>query len=138
VTDQRRAVEEFYAGFTAGDFDSAFRIFAEDVITVEPALGRAASLEVWRDYDQAFKTACPDATLVMRSIVEEGDRLAVEGSLRGTFTAPYRTPLRELQPTGSSFDVEFADFFLFRDGRVVEHRLYYDQVDFGRQLGIIP
>jgi hypothetical protein len=51
--DLRREVEEFYAGFTAGDFDSAFRIF-EEVVTVEP---RAANLGVWREYDEAFKAA---------------------------------------------------------------------------------
>jgi predicted ester cyclase len=138
MTDLRSAVEEFYAGFTEGDFDRGFRIFAQDVVTFEPSLGRAANLEVWRDYDEAFKKACPDASLVMRSVVEQGDRLAVEGTLRGTFTAPYGTPLRELQPTGNSFDVEFADFYVFRGGKVVEHRIYYDLVGFGRQLGIIP
>jgi predicted ester cyclase len=134
----RRTVEEFYAGFAAGDFDRTFRMFAKEVVTVEPALGRSADVGVWRDYDEAFKVACPDLSLVMRSIVQEGDRLAVEGSFRGTFTAPLRTQLRELQPTGYAFDVEFADFYVFRDGEVVEHRIYYDQVDFGRQLGIIP
>ena len=137
MADLRRDVEAFYAGFTAGDFDRAFRIFAEDVVTVEPALGRSASLTEWREYDQAFKAACPDASFVLRSSVQEGDRIAAEGSFRGTFAAPLRTPLRELQPTGCSFEVDFAHFFVFRDGRVVEHRIYYDQVDFANQLGIM-
>ena len=107
VTDLRRGVEEFYAGFTAGDFDRAFRIFAEDVVTVEPFLGRSATLAEWRAYDEAFKVACPDASFVLHSTVEQGDRIAAEGSFRGSFTAPLRTPQRELQPTGCSFDVAF-------------------------------
>ena len=138
MTDLRRDVEEFYAGFTAGDFDRAFRIFAEDVVTVEPSLGRSATLEEWRTYDEAFKAACPDASFVLHSTVQQGDRIAAEGSFRGAFTAPLRTPLRELQPTECSFDVAFTEFFLFRGGKVVEHKIYYDQVDFGVQLGIIP
>lgn len=138
MTDLLKDVEEFYAGFAASDFDRAFRIFAETVITVEPALGRAAGLNVWREYDEAFKTACPDAIFVLRSAVQEGERIAVEGSLRGTFAAPLRTPQRELQPTGHSFDVWFAHFLLFHEGKVVEHHIYYDQVAFGVQLGIIP
>jgi predicted ester cyclase len=137
MADLRRDIEEFYAGITAGDFDRAFRIFAEDVITVEPTLGRSANLAEWRQYDEAFKEACPDASFVLRSAIQEGDRIAAEGSFRGTFAAPLRTPLRELQPTGSSFDVDFAHFFVFRDGKVVEHRVYYDQVDFANQLGIM-
>jgi ketosteroid isomerase-like protein len=30
----------------------------------------------------------------------------------------------------------FADFFRFRDGRVAEHHVYYDQVAFMDALGI--
>jgi predicted ester cyclase len=138
VTDLRRALEVFYSGFNAGDFDRAFSVFAEDVVTVEPSLGRATDIAIWREYDEAFKRACPDAELIVRSVMQEGDRLAVEGSLRGSFKAPYRTPLRELQPTGSSFEVEYAEFLVFHDGKVVEHRIYYDLADFGRQLGVIP
>jgi predicted ester cyclase len=107
-------------------------------VTVEPTLGRAAGLHVWREYDEAFKAACPDARFVLRSAVQAGERIAVEGSLRGTFAGPLRTPQRELQPTGHSFDVWFAHFLVFREGRVVEHHIYYDQVAFGVQLGIIP
>jgi len=138
VVDLLKDVEEFYAGFAAGDFDRAFRIFAETVVTVEPTLGRAAGLNVWREYDEAFKAACPDARFVLRSAIQAGERIAVEGSLRGTFANPLRTPQRELQPTGHSFDVWYAHFLDFRDGRVVEHHIYYDQVAFGVQLGIIP
>ena len=60
----RRDVEEFYAGFTTGDFDRAFRIFAQDVLTIEPWLGRSATLGEWRAYDEAFKTAYPDASFI--------------------------------------------------------------------------
>jgi hypothetical protein len=38
MVDLLKDVEEFYAGFAAGDFDRAFRIFAETVVTVEPTL----------------------------------------------------------------------------------------------------
>ena len=76
----------------------------------------------------------PGRQLVLHVAVQQGDLIAAEGSFRGTFTAPQR----ELQPTGCSFDVAFAHFLVFRDGRVVEHHVYYDQLDFGIQLGIVP
>jgi hypothetical protein len=86
MTDLRKALEEFYEGFNAGDFDRAFSIFADDVITVEPALGKAANLAVWREYDEAFKAACPDANFIVRSIVQD-----VNGSpLRARFVAASR------------------------------------------------
>lgn len=134
----REHVEKFYAAFNAGDFDEASTIFAEDVVTTEPALGRANTLNAWRAYGEGFKAACPDATLVLRSAIEEGPRIAVEGSFRGTFSRPLQSPRGEVPPTGRTFDLEFADFFTFNDGKVVEHRVYYDQVDFATQMGLGP
>ena len=136
MTDLRRNVEKFYAGFTAGDFDRAFRIFAEDVVTIEPSLGRSATLGEWRAYAEAFKAACPHASFVLHSTVEQGDRIAAEGSFRGAF-APLRTPATGTTTDRMLIRCGVRRVFLFRGGRVVEHKVYYDQVDFGVQLGII-
>jgi hypothetical protein len=79
-----------------------------------------------------------DARQVLRSSVEEADRVAVEGSFVGTFTETLDGPTGPVPPTGRAFRVEFADFFQIRDGGVVAHRVYYDQVDFLGQLGLMP
>jgi ketosteroid isomerase-like protein len=34
--------------------------------------------------------------------------------------------------------LEFADVFVVRDGQIIEHHLYYDQVAFLTQLGLMP
>ncbi len=31
-----------------------------------------------------------------------------------------------------------ADFFTIRGGRIVSHQVYYDQVQLGTQLGLMP
>jgi predicted ester cyclase len=82
----RALVEQFYNKFSSGDLDQAVELFAPDVVTVEPFLGRAESRDAWRAYGEAFRRACPDARLVLRSSVEQHDRVAVEGTFVGTFT----------------------------------------------------
>jgi steroid delta-isomerase-like uncharacterized protein len=134
----RALVEQFYERFSSGDLDGAVELFAPDVITVEPFLGRAENRDAWQAYGEAFRRACPDARLVLRSLVEEGDRVAVEGTFRGTFTETLDGPTGPVPPTGRAFNVEFADFFEIGDGRVVAHRVYYDQIDFLGQLGLTP
>ena len=134
----RALVEQFYNQFNSGELDKAMELFAPDVVTVEPLLGRTEDRDVWRDYDEAFLRACPDARLVVRSLVEEADRVAVEGTLVGTFSETLVGPTGPVPPTGRTFSVEFADFFQIRDGRVVGHRVYYDQIDFLGQLGLMP
>jgi steroid delta-isomerase-like uncharacterized protein len=134
---ERTVVEQFYEQFNSGDLDRAVELFAPNVVTVEPFLGRADNRDAWRTYGEAFRRACPDARLVMRSSVEEAGRVAVEGTFVGTFTSTLDGPSGPVSPTGRAFNVEFADFFQIQDGQVVAHRVYYDQMDFLGQLGLL-
>ncbi len=138
MAGERSVVEQFYNRFNSGDLDQAVQLFAPDVVTVEPFLGRAEGRDAWRAYGEAFRRACPDARLVMRSSVEESGRVAVEGTFVGTFTSTLDSPTGPVPPTGRAFNVEFADFFQLAEGRVIAHRVYYDQMDFLGQLGLLP
>jgi len=131
-------VRYFYDRFDEGDMDNAASIYHDDVVTIEPTLGRASSIAEWRAYGDAFRHACPDAHMVVHTVVEDGDTVAVEATFAGTFTGPLASPQGEVPPTGRAFEMPFADFFRFRDGRVAEHHVYYDQVAFMAGLGIAP
>jgi steroid delta-isomerase-like uncharacterized protein len=130
------SVRMFYERFGEGDMDGAASIYHDDVVTIEPALGRAESLAEWRAYGEAFRRACPDAHMVVHTIVESGETVAAEASFAGTFTGPLASPQGEVPPTGNAFELPFADFFRFRGGRVSEHHVYYDQLAFLSALGI--
>ncbi len=134
----RAVVERFYEAFNRGDFDAVTEVFAPDVETTDPGLGTVRGVEPWRAYGEAFKRALPDARLNLRSAVEAGERLAVEGAFTGTFTGPLMSSQGEVPPTGRTIDVPYADFFTVRGGRIVAHRVYYDQVELGTQLGLMP
>ncbi len=103
-------VERFYEAFNRGNFDGVVEVFAPEVETTDPALGTIHSVEPWRGYVEAFKRTLPDARLNLRSAVELGETVAVEGGFTGTFTAPLVTPRGEAPPTGRAIDVPYADF----------------------------
>lgn len=136
--DLESSVRKFYERFSAGDLDGASSVFHDDVVTVEPGIGRAETLAEWRAYGEAFRRACPDAHMAVHSLVESGDTVAVEATFAGTFTGPLASPQGEIPPTGVAFELAFGDFFHFRDGRVSEHHVYYDQVAFMGALGLAP
>ena len=136
--DLESKVRYFYERFGLGDMEGAASIYGDDVVTVEPALGRATSLAEWRAYGEAFRRACPDAHMVLDAVLEVGDTVAVEARFAGTFTGPLASPQGDVPPTGKAFELPFADFFRFQDGLVVEHHVYYDQVAFMAALGIAP
>jgi hypothetical protein len=51
-------------------------------------------------------------------------------------------PWKDLQgkvhpPTNKSFDLEFCTVARWKNGEIVEENLFYDQVEFLRQIGIL-
>jgi ketosteroid isomerase-like protein len=57
--------------------------------------------------------------------------------MQAAFTGPLSTPEGEVEPTGSSVDLRFADVSLARDGKIVSYHTYYDQLGLLTQLGLM-
>ena len=45
---------------------------------------------------------------------------------------------KEIPPTGKSFEVEFCTVAHWKDGEIVEEKLFYDLVRFMTQLNLLP
>jgi steroid delta-isomerase-like uncharacterized protein len=131
-------VGRFYGAFNRNDMDAAEACFTPDVTVVAPGAGEMRGVAAWRAYAETFKQAAPDAELRLRSAVEGGDRIAVEGTFAGTFTGPLQTPQGEAPPTGKAFAVDYVDVFTVRSDRIAANRVYYDQLELLTQLGLMP
>jgi ketosteroid isomerase-like protein len=125
---QQTVVERFYAAFNDGDFEAVVACFHRHRARRWHVAGPRRELQA----------ALPDARLNLVSALAAGETVAVEGRFTGTFTAPLATPQGEVPPTGRTIDVPYADFFTVRDGRIIAHRVYYDQVQLGMALGLMP
>lgn len=67
----------------------------------------------------------------------EGDFTCFVTRFIGTFTAPLKQPDgSEIQPTGKSFDVLYSTAAKWRDGRIIEEYLFYDNATFLQQIGL--
>ena len=58
----------------------------------------------------------PDIHRELKQITVNGDVVAIEVSIRGTFLGPFETPAGVIQPTGAKLDIPTADFWYARDG----------------------
>ena len=137
MSEMRSLVERHYAQVAAGDWQAAAEIFSPDLETIEPGAGTMRGLEAFQGYLQVFRAAFPDGRLVLKAAVEAGDTIAVEGSFTGTHNGPLAGPAGTIPPTGRKLDLPYADFFRIRNGRIVSHHVYYDQVGFLTQLGLM-
>lgn len=131
-----QAATGYYDRFAAGDFEGATACFDPDCITVTPA--GAMGVRDHEQFGRGFKAALPDAHMVVERVVESGDTVGIEAHFVGRHTGDLVTPQGTLEASGADLDMPFADFFIVRDGCIVEHRVYWDQMAMMGQLGAAP
>ena len=88
----------------------------------------------------AFCDAFPDNKVKNRPydvLFGEGDFTCFVTRFTGTFTAPMKQPDGSvIEPTGKSFDVLYSTAAKWRDGRIIEEYLFWDNGTFLRQVGL--
>jgi len=126
-----------YKGVNSGDFDVALSVFDPDCEIVTPQ-GAMTGAEAQRALGEAFRTAAPDNKLTPLRTFESGDTIVVEGVYSGTHTGPLVGPAGTIPATGRAFSFPFVDILQARDGKFVSHRIYWDNVTFLAQLGLMP
>ena len=127
----------FYEAFDAGDVDAVLSVFADDLETTDPGMGTVHGHGPVREYIETLKRAVPDARAVIGGMYAAGDVVVVEGRFAGTFTGPLAGPDGDIQPTGATVDLPFADVSRTRDGKIVSYHTYYDQLGLLTQLGVM-
>jgi predicted ester cyclase len=88
-------------------------------------------------YFQSIRAAFEDRTIRRGIIVAEGDLIACQTWIEGTFTGPFtHSPVGELEPNGARVIWDLMNMFRFDDhGRLVEEFVRTDNRSFLRQLG---
>jgi SnoaL-like domain len=67
-----------------------------------------------------------------------GNLVAVELSIRGTFTGPFETPAGVIQLTGAKLDIPGADVWYVEGGKIKEFSCNVDRSSLLAQLGVHP
>lgn len=85
-----------------------------------------------------FQGAFSDGTLTVNSWVVDGDQAAVEGVFAGTHDGVLQSPNGEVPPTGRSISFRWSASYQAAGGELRYEHLYFDQLDFLGQLGLLP
>ncbi|MFI1941890.1 ester cyclase [Streptomyces purpureus] len=137
----REAMDRLTEAVTTGGKPEAFReVFAESVVAVTPDAGEIEGREKVVEYYQQMVEAFPGATYESVYSYETGDTAIDEGFFNGRNTASLQLPTGEtLPPTHKDVRVRSCDAATIdSDGKIVSYRLYFDQLDFLGQLGLVP
>jgi steroid delta-isomerase-like uncharacterized protein len=83
--------------------------------------------------------AVPDLQMDVEDVAIAGrpgrERATVRWHLTGTFSG---APYMGIEPTGRPIDLHGMDLLDIEDGRIAGNNIYYDQLTFARQIGMIP
>jgi steroid delta-isomerase-like uncharacterized protein len=130
------AVNQFYDEFATGDLAAADDVFADDCRYTMPT-GSLTKPE-HRAMGEAFKAGLPDSHMVIDHVLDGGNEVFVEGRFVGTHAGDLLSPDGTIPASGNKIELRFADYFKVSNGKITDHRTYWDQVDMMRQLGAMP
>ena len=85
-----------------------------------------------------FWNAFPDVRLELHQLLADGQAAAAEGTLTGTHNGVLPTPNGDVAPTGRAVDLQWAAIYVTESGLIKSEHLFFDQMDFLGQLGLLP
>jgi steroid delta-isomerase-like uncharacterized protein len=129
-------VKRHYTNVSEGQIERDRDVVSSDIVHVNAAVGTVTGIEAFLAFATGFKQAFPDLRWEMREFIEGSDTVVVEGVILGTNTGPMVGPWGFLPATGRRVVLPFCDIWKVRNGRIVENRIYYDQLTFLSQLGL--
>ena len=132
-----KLVKRHYANVSEGQIERDRDIVADDIVHVNAAIGTVSGIEAFLAFASGFKQPFPDLHWDVREFIEGTDIVVVEGIFLGAITGPMVGPTGTLPATGKRVELPVCDIWKVRNGRIVENRIYYDQVTFLGQLGLL-
>ena len=138
MTNRKQAVIDCFKAMDDHDFDQTAKLHSENCsyrMNYDTMQGAAA----FRGMIAAWYGAFPDIKHEVLEYVEEGNKAAWALRITGTHTAPMQSPNGTIPATGKRIDFRAVDFVTFgADGKAQSWNIYFDQLGFLQQLGIVP
>lgn len=133
--DTRNVIEQHISAFN--NRDSRADPWSDDAEMIAPA-GTFTGREGVLGFLGVFQAAFSDGTLTVNSWVVDGGHAAVEGVFAGTHDGVLQSPNGEVPPTGRPISFRWSASYQATGGELCYEHLYFDQLDFLGQLGLLP
>ncbi|MFO1398683.1 MAG: nuclear transport factor 2 family protein [Burkholderiales bacterium] len=129
MSTEVEALKSFFAAINRNDIDAIAKDFDPDILRVEPTgfatAGTYRGIEAVREHVRAGRGTWAEGTCEPEEFLINGDRVVV-------YLHAWVRMKGAVEWTGG----RFADGFVFRDGRIVEYRTFWDRDDARRWAGI--
>jgi predicted ester cyclase len=135
TTDTRKMIDRIpLEVFNKGNFGLIDEIFATNFVEHYAQPGVPPTLEGFKQFAKAYRTAFPDLTYSIDDAIESGDRivhrLTASGTMKGDFMG---MPATNKRATWTEIHIGRV-----ANGRLAEHWGLVDQLGMLVQLGVVP
>ena len=135
MPDARAVILKHIAAVNDGDSDAD--PWAADAELVAPG-GRASGRDGVLGFLGVFYEAFPDLRLEIEQLLTDGPAAAAEGTMTGTHDGVFHTPNGDVAPTGRAIALRWAAVYVTEGDTLKSEHLFFDQMDFLGQLGLLP
>ena len=123
MSDNLRTHADYSAAMEAGDTEAVYAFWSEDFQS--HVTGRVTPDRVGADirgseqqwWEQA-RSAFPDMTFTVNLVIESGDLIVSNWTVKGTHTG---SAFYDLPPSGDPVEINGTAILRMRDGKIVEH-----------------
>ncbi|MCL8015819.1 ester cyclase [Streptomyces sp. AS02] len=136
----REVMDRLTEAITTADSKTIAELYAQDAVAVTPDGGELHGRDDIATYWRQMTEAVPHGSYESVHSYEVGNTAIDEGFFSGRNTGPIQLPTGEtLAPTQKEIRIRGVDFATVDDsGHIVDYRLYFDEMDFLGQLGLLP
>ena len=127
-------VQRVFDAINAHDVAALREVWAPDVVERFPDKTCRGQEELAAHFTGLF-AALPDFRMEVLRTVEDGETVFAHWRLTGTHTGGQ---FSGIDPTGKAIVLDGMDEFAIRDGKVASNFVVFDQMEVGRQLGLLP
>jgi predicted ester cyclase len=119
------------------DRDGGAEPWAADAELLAPG-GHANGRDEVIGFLGVFQEAFPDLRLEIKRLLTDGSSAAAEGTIAGTHNGVLHTPNGDVAPTGRAVELRWAAVYVTDGDTLKSEHLFFDQMDFLGQLGLLP
>ena len=133
----RELMDRATAAIIAGELEALRDIYADDVVATTPDEGTVHGIDAYLEWNRSFIASFSDRSFESQRGFETEGCAIDQGYFVATHTKDLALPGGQSLPaSGKQIRVRAVDLATVRDGKIVQHDFYFDQLDMLTQLGM--
>jgi ketosteroid isomerase-like protein len=138
MAEAKDTTVKFVAAFNAHDEKALLSLHAADIKFEAPGGVHLNNTHDATAYAMRWLKGFPNGKMTVRHEIVSGPWIIQEFTMEGVHAGPLEGPMGIVPPTHKKVVSKGVQILRVEDGRIAEARLYYDQLDYMSQLGLIP